>query len=265
MMYPFDFSAVDYNDDLAPLVEVYSWWGSSERPGSDGNRYPLAMGQGEIDEPGHYVQDLLAMGNRVGMTASSDYHGPHPGHSLIHTDPHLPALREWLADGVGWGHVWRLWNERSYAGGLHAFRAPELTREAVFDALLDRRVYGTTQPDRILIDFEVNGVRVGESESTVQVDPGERRKVGVSVAGTAPLERVTVVRNNEPWRVHEGTDDPDADPASDRLDRTWDDDPVTGLSWDDDRGTDADVYYLRVWQANGGAAWAGPVWAAPVD
>jgi hypothetical protein len=30
--YPFDFSALDYDDDLAPLVEVYSQWGSSERP-----------------------------------------------------------------------------------------------------------------------------------------------------------------------------------------------------------------------------------------
>jgi len=29
----------------------------------------------------------------------------------------------------------------------------------------------------------------------------------------------------------------------------------------DDRGTDEDAYYLRVGQADGGMAWAGPVWA----
>ena len=42
-----------------------------------------------------------------------------------------------------------------------------------------------------------------------------------------------------------------------------DDNPVTGMAWDDDRGSDADVYYLRVEQADGGMAWAGPVWVEP--
>lgn len=32
------------------------------------------------------------------------------------------------------------------------------------------------------------------------------------------------------------------------------------MQWDDDRGTDADVYYLCVFQADGGMAWAGPLW-----
>jgi hypothetical protein len=44
-----------------------------------------------------------------------------------------------------------------------------------------------------------------------------------------------------------------------------DDDPVTGMTWDDDRGSDADVYYLRVEQTDDGMAWAGPVWAEPGD
>jgi hypothetical protein len=261
-MYPFDFDAVEYDDEMAPLVEVYSQWGSSERPGSDGNRYPLAMGQGEVDEPGHYVQDLLAMGHRVGMNASADYHGPHPGHSLIHTRPHLPSVREWLRDGLGWGNIWRVWDEGSYAGGLHAFEATELTRESVFDAMEERRVYGTTQPDRIVADLRVAGAPVG-SEVTVDA-PDAAREVSVFVAGTGPLERVTVVKNNEPWRaVVEPSDGGDGPRARRVVERAWTDDaPVTGLSWDDARGTDADVYYLRVHQTDGGAAWAGPTWVA---
>jgi hypothetical protein len=261
-MYPFDFASVAYDDDLAPLVEVYSQWGSSERRGREGNRYPLSMGQGEVDEPGHYVQDLLAMGHRVGMNASSDYHGPHPGHSLIHTRPHLPSLSEWLEDGLGWGNIWRVWDEGSYPGGLNAFYATELSREAIFDSLADRRVYGTTQPHRILVDLRIAGTRVGEDDGTVVVEsPDATRTVRLSVAGTAPIERATVVRNNEPWREYEGTTDADADLDSYRLDRTWtDDDPVTGMTWDAERGTDADVYYARIHQADGGAAWAGPLW-----
>jgi hypothetical protein len=266
-MYPFDFSAMDYDDEMAPLVEVYSQWGSSERPGSDGNQYPLEMGQGEVDEPGHYVQDALRMGYKVGMNASADYHGPHPGHSLIHAKPHLPALSEWLEDGLGWGLIWRVWNERSYPGGLHAFYAPELTREAIFDSLRSRRVYGTTQPDRILVDLRVDGVLVGEDDSEVAVDaPDAAREVTVEVAGTGPLERVKLVKNNEVWREFAGTDDPDADLDAYTADLAWTDDaPVEGMAWDDERGTDDDVYYVRVTQADGGMAWAGPLWVTVAE
>jgi hypothetical protein len=257
-MYPFDFASTEYDDELAPLVEVYSQWGSSERPKREGNRYPLEMGQGEVGEPGHYVQDAHEMGYRVGMLAGADFHGPLPGHSLIHASPHLPSLEEWREEGLGWGPIWRIWNERSYPGGLTAFRTPELTREAIFEALRSRSVYGTTQPDRLLVDFRIDGVAVGEADSTVTFDATEdERTISVDVAGTAPLERVTVVKNGDDWWTIEGTDELDADldtytETATRVDDT----PVE---------QDVDVYSLRVWQANGGAAWAGPIWAEAGD
>jgi hypothetical protein len=266
-MYPFDFSSIEYDDDLAPLVEVYSQWGSSERPGAEGNRFPLAMGQGEVNEAGHYAQDALRLGYRVGLVASADYHGPHPGHSLIHADPHLPSLDEWLDDGLGWANIWRVWNEQSYPGGLQAFSAPELTREAIFEALRSRRTYGTTQPHRILVDFSIEGVSIGEQDSTVTVaDRTSPRTVEVSVAGTAPLQRVRVIKNNQVWRSEEGTADPDAPIDAFTTEVSWvDDEPVRGMQWDTERGTDADVYYVRVTQASApddypGMAWAGPIW-----
>ncbi|GGC46692.1 DUF3604 domain-containing protein [Haloferax sulfurifontis] len=271
-MYPFDFSAVEYDDELAPLVEVYSQWGSGELPGDEGNPFPLAMGRGEADEPGHFVRDALSMGHRVGLVAGADYHGPHPGHSLIHADPHLPSLREWVDDGVGWSSIWRVWNERSYPGGLSAFRAPELTREAVFESLRSRRVYGTTQPHRILASLSVGGVEPGENDSSLRLDArDEPRKVEVEVAGTAPLERVEVVKNGETWRSHAITSDPDAPLSAYTATVSWtDDDPVEGTVWDDDRRSAADAYYLRVTQVPRdcefpGTAWAGPVWVEPPD
>ncbi|MEF8840660.1 MAG: DUF3604 domain-containing protein [Haloarculaceae archaeon] len=146
-IYPFDFSATDYDDELAPLVEVYSQWGSSEYPSREGNRKPIGgMDKGEVEERGHFGQDALALGNRVGFVAGSDFRGPRPGHSLVHVDPHLPSLSEWLRDGLGWGNVWRMWDELSYPGGLTAFYVPELTREAVFGSPRHRQVYGTTGP-----------------------------------------------------------------------------------------------------------------------
>jgi hypothetical protein len=220
------------------------------------------MGQGEAEDPGHYVQDALALGNRVGLMASADFHGPRPGHSLLHADPHLPTLSEWRRGGLGWGLIWRIWNEPSYPGGLTAFRASELTREAVFESLRNRRVYGTSQPHRIRVDLAVDGVAVGQADSEVTVDaPAAERTVEVSVAGTAPVARATVVKNNENWHVIEGTDDPDAGLDAYTVEATVaDDDPVVGVAFDGDRASEADVYYLRVRQADGGMAWAGPLW-----
>ncbi|WP_262177301.1 DUF3604 domain-containing protein [Haloarcula laminariae] len=268
-MYPFDFSAVDYDDELAPLVEVYSQWGSSERPGREGNPFPLAMGQGEVGEPGHYVRDAHRLGYRVGMVGGSDYHGPHPGHSLIHTRPHLPSRREWRENGVGWGNIWRVWDERSYPGGLTAFLAPELTRSGVFEALRSRSVYATTQPHRILVDFTVEGVDVAEQSDAVTVDSSDaEREVAVSVAGTEPIAAVTVVKNNADWRTVDGTDDPDAGLEAYTAAGSWtDDEPVAGMDWDDERGADGDVYAVCVRQASSrrypGMAWVGPIWVEP--
>jgi hypothetical protein len=150
---------------------------------------------------------------------------------------------------------------------LQAFVAPELTREAVFDAMRSRRTYGTTQPHRILVDFSVDGVAVGEADSTVTVASSDApREVSVGVAGTAPLHRVRVIKNNQVWRTAEGTADPAAPVDAFTLDAAWtDDEPVQGMQWDAERGSDADVYYVRVTQASApgdypGMAWAGPIW-----
>lgn len=299
-MYPFDFSAVEYDDELAPLVEVYSQWGSSERPGDAGNRFPLKMGQGEIDEDGHYVQDAIELGNRVRMIGGADYHGPAPGHSLIHTRPHFPSLGDWKRGGLGWGTIWRVWNERSYPGGLTAFHAPELTREAIVGALRSRAVYATTQPDRILVEFTVNGTGLADTAAAVG-DDGEPRELAVSVAGTAPIAAVTVVKNGHDWRTIDGTDDPDAGLDAYTLSADLqDDEPITaGDSATSDRARpteadggsdpgastggrtdagsrtdttsradagDTDSYYVRVRQADEpfpGTAWVGPIWAEP--
>jgi hypothetical protein len=265
-MYPFDFASTDYDDDLAPLVEVYSQWGSSERPGHEGNDRPLEMGQGEVGAAGHYVQDALRMGFKTGLIGGSDFHGPFPGHSLLHARPHLPALREWRQGGLGWGNVWRVWDEESYPGGLSAFLAPELSRSEIFAALRSRSVYATSQPHRILVDFRVDGVDVAGQRDAVVVDSADTpREVSVSVAGTEPIARVAVVKNNAVWRTIDGTDDPDAPLDAYTVSGAWTDDaPLSGMSWDDNRATDGDVYLVRVRQASHtdypGLAWVGPLW-----
>lgn len=270
-MYPFNFASVDYDDGLAPLVEVYSQWGSSEQRGDEGNPFPLAMGQGEIGDDGHYVQDAHRMGHKVGMLGGADYHGPRPGHSLIHTRPHLPSLQEWREHGIGWGNIWRVWDEQSYPGGLTAFLAPDLSRESIVSALRSRSVYATTQPHRILVDFRVNGEDVATQTDAVLVEtPETPREIIVRVAGTEPIASVSVVKNNETWRTIDGTSDPHVGLDAYTVADEWTDDtPLAGMSWDDRRGADGDVYTVRVRQASDrkhpGMAWVGPIWVEPTQ
>ncbi|WP_254830150.1 DUF3604 domain-containing protein [Haloglomus salinum] len=154
-------------------------------------------------------------------------------------------------------------NEDSYRGGLTAFRASELTRDAVFDALRTRRVYGTTQPNRIQVAFSLDGRRLDDPDHTVSVDPDGTREVWLRVAGDAPIDCVEVVKNTETWRTVTPGDGPDGYENWVVETTLVDETPVAGMRYDAERGTDADAYHLRVVQRDGGMAWVGPLWAEP--
>lgn len=104
--------------------------------------------------------DAFDCGYVVGVMANSDGHKGRPG-----------------AEGPGAG-------EFGIAGGLTCVLAPELTREAVFTALRERRCYGTTGA-RIELDFSVNGLPMGSV-----IRDASRWTARFSVRGTAPLEKV---------------------------------------------------------------------------
>lgn len=98
---------------------------------------------------------------RVGVMCNSDGHKGRPGD-----------------EGPGAG-------EFGIASGLTCVLADELTRDAVFDALKQRRCYGTSGP-RILLDVEVDGAAMGaEIQSTGEVNVAATT---VGVAGIDSLE-----------------------------------------------------------------------------
>ena len=73
--------------------------------------------------------------------------------------------------------------------------------------------------------------------------PDAPRELRVQVNGTAPVERITVVKNNVDIHVQR----PDA------ADVTF--------TWPDpEPARDGDYYYLRVEQADGAMAWGSPIW-----
>jgi len=140
--------------EVSPLIEIYSEWGSAEH---DRAAYPYIR----HTEGGRWTKNtlhhFLSQGHRLGVIASTDDHLGYPG---------------------------------GYREGLAAVLATELTREAIFDALRNKRTYAVTG-DRILLDFRLNGRIMGTTLPYVK-----QREIAVSVTGWDQLDRVELLKNN---------------------------------------------------------------------
>ena len=210
-----------HHPEYQRLVEVYSCWGSSESVGC-----PRAAFWGGPEE--NSVQSGLAKGYRMGIIASGDSHDGHPGNC------------DWL----------RI--RRGYPSGLVAVYAPELTREAVFDALWDRCCYGTSGK-RICLSFALNGAHMGEELS--RAEDRAARSIRVEAAGTAPIAEIHVIRNSEVAYVHTGSGLDEQFEWVDNADFT-----AAALSGYD--GRPFLYYYVRVVQEDGELAWSSPIWVS---
>lgn len=111
--------------------------------------------------------DAFDKGYRVGIMCNSDGHKGRPG-----------------AEGPGAGQF-------GIYGGLTCILAESLTRQAVFDALKQRRCYGTTGP-RIDLDCTVDGVAMGGELSARQ-----QVSVHAAVAGTAPIDSLQLFNGRQ--------------------------------------------------------------------
>jgi hypothetical protein len=112
--------------------------------------------------------DALEAGQIVGVVCNSDGHKGRPG-----------------SEGPGAG-------EFGIGGGLTCVLARELTRDAVFDALRERRCYGTTGP-RMDLSFEIQRQPMG---SVIDADGEVEADAWVRTA--SPVESLVLLRGQEP-------------------------------------------------------------------
>lgn len=192
-----------------PVVEISSVHGTSE----------CLQCPSAIYEPveGTFVRDALDRGYRLGIVGSGDTHDGHPG---------LGSPEDRV---------------RGRTIGLAGVLADGLSREAVLAALRERRVYATSGP-RIVLRFAVSGAPMG---GTLQAGDGsEPRVVYARAVGTAPIERIDVVKNGEVAFSLEGD-------GREQLELLAEDASDAG---------DGDYLYARVVQEDGGLAWSSPVW-----
>ncbi len=200
---------------LEPVTEIVSVHGSSEAADSPGLIHKPV--------PGNFVRDALARGYRFGFLGSSDGHDGHPG----------------------LGHL------ASPTGGLAAILADELTRDAVYEALTERRVYATNGP-RIVLRVSFGGYRMGSEVPLGREGPGPVAGIPADtlvVQAIAPgeIERIDVVRSGEVQGILCGEP---RDSPGEALSCSF------SLSFTD--LVPGEYLYVRVVQADGGAAWSSP-------
>jgi hypothetical protein len=203
-----------FDERFDRLIEVYSVWGSSEYYGD----FP----RGVSDRfPGLDVRAALRHGHHFGLAAGADGHDGHPGDAQ--------------------GPVTKHPHQYHFCGsGRTVVLAPELTRDAVFDALFERRCYATSGPP-ILLDVRVNGALMGQRLHFRQ--PG-RPQVSLTCRGTTGIDHIRIVRNGHVVLTHPCHGEHEA--AIEWEDTTWD-------------GTAPISYYARVVQRDRESAWSSPI------
>jgi hypothetical protein len=113
-----------------------------------------------------------------------------------------------------------------------------LTREGIFDAMDARRTCAAT--DKIFMEFSCNGRLMGEI-----FESDEMPTFKIAIKGTAPLSRVTIVRNEEDFHLCELEEN-----ATDLESTFSDPKPINGEN----------RYYLRIEQVDGNMGWTSPIW-----
>lgn len=192
------------------------------RPGNPAFHNPQVQRAVEIFSEHRRSHDwaagFLMSGFRLGIMASTDGHFGNPGYG------YLKPVTDWEAQEIGMAAV--------------AVYAEERTRESIFPALYDRRVYATSG-DRIVLDFKADEHPMGS-----EFESGTAPTLRVRAVGTAPILRVHFRRNS--LIAHtietEGSE--------------------VAVEWTDPNFTPEKptYYYVQVEQENGEEAISSPVW-----
>jgi len=208
-----NFMGGEWNIDskkLEKVMEIYSMHGSCEFDGGPRPVFNSVKGQ--------YFRDALAKGLKLGVISGGDNHLTQPGNPYLIPGPYS-SLR--------------------YSNGLAAVWCDKLTRKDIFQSLRERYCYATTGA-RIILDFQINGARMGEE---IKVKAKELPEIKVFVAGTDRIKLLEIIRSGKVVYSlsNQGTD----------FYFKWEDTNVFLRSC---------YYYIRLIQEDGEMAWSSPIW-----
>lgn len=211
--FPIDFDTYYHDPKVERLVEMYSIGGSQEisttESGTNGK------------QQNNSVQDGLKNGRKLGMLGVGDTHDGRPG----------DALHEWQVE------------PDSYKGlqkpGLTGIWAKDLSRESIFEALWNRRVYATTH-HRTIIKFSINDFPMGSI-----IKASNQLEVKTEIASELLIEKVELLKEEIVLEeIH---------PIKKNVE--W----IRDIS---QSGSEETWYYLRVSLENNNFAWVSPIWVS---
>ncbi len=143
-----------FSDEFAPFVEMLSMHGCSEA--SENTRPFLhSMGPSDYDST---IQRGLERGFVFGFSGGTDHHSAHPG---------------------------------SYGHGLTGVWSKDLSRESIWDALANRRMYALTG-DRMDVQFTVNDAPMGAVTTR-----NKKRRIAFDVAAGGAIDCIDVLRDGQ--------------------------------------------------------------------
>jgi len=204
----------EHDPELQRLFEIYSMWGGSEMPDDT-----CAFNSVSKYSPGGMsFIEALNYGYKMGVVAGGDNHDSVPGFTKA-TD------------------LWRK-GRMSRRPGLTAVLVKEKTREALFEALYNRRCYGTTG-DRIILEFEIDGHLMGSEIVS------DRPLIKAKAIGQKRIRKLHLIKNGLPIFVVNGPKE------------------VVTLEYEDNYLKLPSSYYIRVEQEDGEKAWSSPIWVTP--
>jgi hypothetical protein len=159
------------------------------------------------------IYELLNKGHILGIVSGSDTHDSMPGNP--DPEPGCP-----------------------YPAGQTGVLASELTHEAIHEAILAHRVYGTTGA-RIALNFDSNGSPMG---SILPI--GSARIFEIRAEGSGAIEKIELIRGGE------------------SIASTLGDGIAMEVTLEDNlEGCDSNQWYLvKVTQSDGHRAWSSPIW-----
>jgi hypothetical protein len=227
----FETTFIDYDPEYERVVEIYNAWGSSECTAKEGNLRPIATDgkKGTTETEKGAIRKALNNNCRFGFVAGGlDDRGIYSGF--------------YESDQI------------QYSPGKTAIIAIEQTREALFQALINRSCYATTGP-KIVLGFNIAGASMG-SELNTKAKPGLNfnRHISGFVAGTTSIKEILFIRNGKAFHtVH---------PKQAHYEFAFDDmEPLSKILLPAQGEKPPFVYYyIRVVQEDGHIAWGSPIW-----
>ncbi len=228
----FETTFADFDPDFERVVEIYNAWGSSECSAKEGNLRPIiADGKNGIsDTEKGSIRKALNNNLRFGFVAGG-------------LDDRGIFSEFYESDQV------------QYSPGLTAIIALEQTREALFQALINRCCYATTG-ERMVLGFFIAGSAMG-TELNTKAKPGLsfNRHITGFVAGTAPIKEIAFIRNGKPFHtIH---------PKVAHYEFAIDDTELLSKILMPSSNEEKPLfvyYYMRVVQEDGHMAWSSPIW-----